>query len=134
MVAFRKALLFGCLIWVFAFAVAFALFPIRTSARPVFESIMPVALAAATVFFAHRYFTRVRARFAREGLLLGIVWMAVNLLIDLPLMLAPSPMQMGPAEYFGDIGLTYLLIPVVTTGMGLVRSQANDPPPAAGRT
>ena len=89
MVAFRKALLFGCLIWVFAFAVAFALFPIRTSARPVFESIMPVALAAATVFFAHRYFTRVRARFAREGLLLGIVWMAVNLLIDLPLMLSP---------------------------------------------
>jgi len=130
MVAFRRAILFGFLIWVIAFAVAFALFPIRTSARPLFESIMPVVLTAATVFFAYRYFRSVQAGFAREGLLLGIVWMAANVLIDLPLMLSPSPMQMTPAEYFGDIGLTYLLIPVVTTGIGLVRAQGDHTGPA----
>jgi hypothetical protein len=129
MVAFRKAVLFGFLIWLIAFAAAFILFPIRATARPLFESIMPVVLAVATVFFSEQYFRNVRGRFTREGFFLGIVWLVVNVLIDLPLMLSPSPMQMKPTEYVGDIGLTYLLIPVVTTGIGLVRAQAKDGSP-----
>lgn len=123
MVAARKALIFGVLIWVTAFAVAFAIFPVRESSRPLFESIMPVVLAATTVFFAYRYFKGVQSGFAREGLLLGLVWFATNVLIDLPLMLAPSPMQMTLGDYVGDIGLTYVLIPIITTGIGLVRAQ-----------
>jgi hypothetical protein len=122
-VAPRKALLFGLFIWVTAFAVAFAIFPLREAARPLFESIMPVVLAALTVFFAHRYFGHVQGGFVREGALLGVVWMAVNVGIDLPLMLSPSPMQMTLPEYVGDIGLTYLMIPIITTGIGLVRAQ-----------
>ena len=124
MVALRKALVFGVLVWLTAFVVAFLIFPLRESSRPVFESIMPVVLAAATVFFAVRYFRDVHDRFAREGLLLGLMWMGINLAIDLPLMLSPSPMQTTLADYVGDIGLTYFLIPTITTGIGLVRSQA----------
>jgi hypothetical protein len=123
MVAFRKALLFGLLIWVTAFVVAFAIFPVRESSRALFESIMPVVLTSATVFFAHRYFRRVKAGFAKEGLLLGTLWMGVNVGIDLPLMLTPSPMQMTLGEYLSDIGLTYLLIPIITWGIGTVRAQ-----------
>lgn len=122
MVAPRKALLFGFLVWITAFVVAFAVFPVRESSRPLFESIMPVVLAAATVFFAHRYFKGVRARFAKEGLLLGLVWMGINVAIDLPLMLSPSPMQMRLPEYVADIGLTYVLIPIITTGIGMGRA------------
>ena len=134
MVALRKALLFGLFIWITAFAVAFAIFPVRESSRPLFESIMPVVLSAATVFFAHRYFRHVHRGFQREGVLLGLVWLATNVVIDLPLMLAPSPMQMTLAEYFGDIGLTYALIPIITTGMGLVRAQAGPGPSSADAT
>lgn len=126
MVSWRKAVLFGFLIWVAAFAVAFAIFPIRESSRPLFESIMPVVLSAATVFFAHRYFRQVHRGFLREGLLLGLVWLGINVVIDLPLMLGPGPMQMTPAEYAGDIGLTYVLIPIITAGMGLVRAQGGS--------
>ena len=124
MVALRKALLFGLFIWITAFAVAFAIFPVRESSRPLFESIMPVVLVAATVFFAHRYFKHVHGEFGREGLLLGLVWLATNVVIDVPLMLAPSPMQMTLKKYIYDIGLTYLMIPIITTGMGLVRAHA----------
>ena len=131
MVSFRKAVFFGFLIWLIAFVAAFALFPVRNQARPLFESIMPVVLAMTTVFFAERYFRGVHHRFAREGLLLGVLWLVVNVLIDLPLMLTPSPMQMTLPEYVGDIGLTYLLIPVVTTGIGLVRAHGNGPSPSA---
>ncbi len=123
MVSWRRALLFGFFVWLVAFLVAFAIFQIRESSRPLFESIMPVVLATATVFFAQRYFIHVGARFRREGLFLGLVWMGVNVAIDVPLMLSPSPMQMTLGEYLADIGLTYAMIPVITAGMGLVRAQ-----------
>jgi hypothetical protein len=124
MVALRRALLFGVLIWLIAFLVAFGIYPIRESSRPLFESIMPVVLTLATVFFAQRYFSGVRAGFVREGLLIGLVWMGTNIVIDLPLMLSPSPMQMTLADYVADIGVTYALIPIITTGIGFVRAQA----------
>lgn len=132
MVAFRRALLSGCAIWLIGFVSAFALFPVREAARPLFESIMPVVLAVATVFFAHRCFKATRGSFTRHGFLLGVLWMGISVLVDLPLMLSPSPMQMTLAEYVGDIGVTYLLIPVITTGMGLARAQADAPPPSGG--
>jgi hypothetical protein len=47
MTSLRKALFYGVLVWLIPFAVAFLIFPLRQSARPLFESIMPVALAAA---------------------------------------------------------------------------------------
>jgi hypothetical protein len=126
MVAPRKAILFGVYIWVTAFAVAFAIFPLRESSRPLFESIMPVVLASATVVFAHRYFKHVRDGFRREGVLLGLVWLATNVLIDLPVMLSPSPMQMTVGQYIRDIGLTYVMIPIITAGMGLVRAEGES--------
>lgn len=126
MVSPRKALLFGVLIWLIAFLVAFAIYPIRESYRPLFESIMPVVLTLGTVFFAHRYLKGVQAGAGREGLLIGLLWMATNIIIDLPLMLSPSPMQMTLADYFADIGVTYALIPIITTGMGFTSAQAGE--------
>lgn len=78
----KRVLLYGILIWLTAFVVAFAIFPVRESSHPLFESIMPVVTAGATVFFAVRYFRSVQKRLAREGLLLGLVWMAINVVID----------------------------------------------------
>lgn len=128
MFSHRKALLFGFFIWLIAFGLAFALFPVRTRARPLFESIMPVVLAAEAVAFGSWYFRGVHTAFVREGILLGSVWMGVNVLMDLPLMLSPSPMQMTLGEYISDIGLTYLLLPLVTTGIGLGRGLGEGRP------
>jgi hypothetical protein len=126
MVSFRKAVLYGFLIWLIAFAVAFAIFPIRESWRALFESIMPVAVAVATVTFAVIYFRRVKAGFLREGVSLGTLWFAINVLIDLPLMLN-GPINMTLMEYVADIGLTYLIIPTIAIGIGLVLERANRP-------
>ncbi|MGH7675162.1 MAG: hypothetical protein ACREMV_07805, partial [Gemmatimonadales bacterium] len=52
MVSLRKALLYGLFIWLITFGVAFAIFPLRASARPLFESVMPVALACSVVALA----------------------------------------------------------------------------------
>lgn len=119
MAAKGKAVLFGFLIWLIAFVVAFLIFPLRESARPLFESIMPVVLASATAAFGALYVRGVQQRFLREGIVLGCLWLAINVLIDLPLMLIGGPMQMTLGQYVSDIGLTYLIIPAVTIGIGL---------------
>ena len=122
MVAGVRAIFYGILIWVAVFIVAMAVFSFRESNRPLFESIMPVAVTAATVFFAQLYFTRVEKDFVKEGVMLGLVWLAINILIDLP-MVFNGPLQMTLPEYFADIGLTYLIIPVITLSTGLASAR-----------
>jgi hypothetical protein len=119
MAARRKAILFGFLVWLAAFAAAFLIYPIRESSRPLFESIMPVVVAMATAACAVLYFRGVSRSYGREGLVLGCLWLAMNWLIDMPLMLAGGPMQMTVGQYVADIGLTYLVIPAITVGIGL---------------
>jgi hypothetical protein len=110
----------GVLIWLIAFAVAFALFPVRQANRPLFESIMPVVIAVATVFFGVRHLRGVGTDFVLAGFVMGVVWLAINIVIDLPLFLLAGPMQTTLGDYLADIGVTYLMIPVITTGLGAV--------------
>jgi hypothetical protein len=119
MASLRKAVLYGMLVWLVPFAVAFLIFPLRQSARPLFESIMPVAVAGAVVGFAVSYFRLVTTTFVREGLRLGVLWLLISVAIDAPLMLFGGPMQTTLAQYVADIGVTYLLMPVITLGLGM---------------
>lgn len=119
MKSIKLAFFYGFLVWVIPFVVAFLIFPLRTSDRPFFESIMPVAATVATVIFAVLYFKKVEANFLKEGILLGIVFFAVSIVIDL-LMFSKGPMAMPFLDYIKDIGFTYLLIPTITIGMGYI--------------
>jgi hypothetical protein len=117
-----KALGLGALVWLVPFVIAFLAFPLRTSARPTFESILSVAVAAAAVLFGLLYLRHVESNAVREGLVLGLLWLVTCVAIDAPLMLLGGPMQMSLGEYMGDIGLTYVGIPAITTGLGVARS------------
>ena len=119
MTSIRRAILFGFLIWLIPFVVAFVIFPLRESARPLFESIMPVSVAAATVVLGVLYFRQIAHDYVRQGILIGAIWLVMCLLIDMPLMLFGGPMQMTLWEYVSDIGITYLMIPAITIGMGV---------------
>jgi hypothetical protein len=118
MSSWGRAIGFGFLAWVIPFVVAFIVFPLRASARPVFESIMAVTVAGTAVGLGLRYLQRVPAARAREGLVVGWLWFGMCVLVDTPLMLLGGPMQMSLGAYFGDIGLTYVTIPLVTWGLG----------------
>jgi hypothetical protein len=123
MTSIKRALLFGLLVWLIPFAVAFVIFPIHESSRPLFESIMPVTISLATVLFGVIYLRQVTQQPLREGIAIGLIWLMMSLLIDMPLMLLGGPMQMTLPEYIADIGVTYLMIPVITIGMGAVVGQ-----------
>jgi len=122
MKSWKRALGLGFLAWLIPFVVAMFAFPIRESARPLFESIMAVAVTATAVALGLAYLRRVDHGFVREGLQLGLIWFAMCVLIDAPLMLFGGPMKMSFGAYMADIGLTYVVIPVVTCGLAAART------------
>jgi len=115
--SFKLVLLYGFLLWLIPFAVAIVILPLKTSAPPLFESIMPVVLTVCAVFFSNLYFKRAETRFLKEGVLLGIIWLVISLVIDL-LLFMWGPMKMTFVNYMMDIGLTYLIFPAITIGFG----------------
>lgn len=125
MASWRKAILFGVMIWLIPFIVAFIAFPLKESWRSLFESVMALTLSIVVVACALRYFSRVKTAFLREGIRLGILWFAISVVIDLPLMLSP-PINYTLAEYAADIGLTYLMMPAITVGIALAISRKSQ--------
>lgn len=117
MKSIKKTLLYGFLIWLIPFIIAFLIFPIRESNRALFESIMPIVITICVVFFAAVYFKKLEDNFLKEGVLIGIVWLVMSFGIDL-IMFMQGPMKMSFINYAMDIGLTYLIIPTITVGFG----------------
>lgn len=118
----KQALLFGVILWLVPFLLAFIIFPLRQDDRVFFESIMPVTLAVTTALLGVRYFVRTEKVAVEEGFILGLTWMVISLLIDYPFF-SYGPMKMDYSMYWKDIGFTYLIIPAVTTGLSFVASQ-----------
>jgi hypothetical protein len=121
-----KIILYGFLVWLVPFAVSFIIFPLRASMRPLFESIMPLVLTIIVVILAYYYLKDLETNLVKEGVLIGLSWLAINLIIDLMLFLPASPMHMNILDYFMDIGLTYIIIPVITVGMGIMANNKSE--------
>lgn len=115
---YLKIILFGFLVWLVPFVVSFFIYPLKTVGNPLFESIMLLVITIMVVALAYLYLKDIKTDFIREGVIIGVVWFIINIAIDLVLFLPPSPMQMSLTNYMMDIGITYLMIPVITIGMG----------------
>jgi hypothetical protein len=113
---FGRVLGYGFLVWLFPFVVSFFVFPFHESWRSLFESVMAVAVVVATVACGLAYFRKAPPAGLRDGLLVGGLWWLISVGIDLPLFSA-GPMKTTLTEYFADIGLTYVAIPVITLGL-----------------
>jgi hypothetical protein len=118
MTAWKRAILLGLLVWLLPFVVAFAALAIKQSWRSLFESIMPLTLAIVVVGCGNAYLRRVPQCSVAEAARLGLLWLAISVAIDLPLMLSP-PISYTPSEYAADIGLTYVMMPVITIGLAV---------------
>jgi hypothetical protein len=117
---------YGLLIWGIPFAVSFAVFPFREGWRSLFESVMAVTVAIVATALAYDHLRRLPAAGAAAGLIAGLVWMAISVVVDLPLMLL-QPIGMPLSEYLADIGLTYLMIPAIATGIGAAFAHMQKP-------
>lgn len=113
-----KALFHGFLVWLIPFLAAFPIFPLKAGHPLVFKALMSVILATVTVWAGRRYLSQVRAIGARTGLLLGVCWMGISILLDVPVFVLGF--KMPPLTYLTEIAAAYLALPVITWGQASV--------------
>ncbi len=119
---YLKIGLLGFFVWLIPFVVSVLIFPLRAMQRPLFESIMPVVIAIWTVFFAVIYLSGLKSGFQKEGILIGVAWFLMSIILDL-LIFVDGPIKMSLWDYALDVPVTYLMIPTITFGFGYLMEQ-----------
>jgi HEPN domain-containing protein len=118
---FRWAVLSGFGVWLAPFVAGVALSGVRANDRIFFETLMPIVLSVTAVVFLV-----IRPKAAASvgaGLVLGMTWLVISICLDL-LMFMWGPMKMSFIDYTKDIGLAYLMYPVIAAGAGWLSQKA----------
>ncbi|MCK4938014.1 MAG: hypothetical protein KAR85_05375 [Methanosarcinales archaeon] len=122
---YLKIVLFGFLIWLIPFIAGFPFVdPSGNFLIPetFFKSIMIVVGGLTGVTLAVIYFKEIGKDHVRVGVTLGVVWLMINLGLDL-VFVSVGFFPMTITQYFTDIGLRYLILPIYTIGMGYALKQ-----------
>jgi hypothetical protein len=122
---FLRLLLFGFMSWLLTFGASVCLFPLKKGNERLFEMVMGLVLTTCAVLFTSLYFHQRKGAFLREGIFLGVAFVACNILFDLPMFMA-GPMQMPLLRYLGDIGMAYLSMPIISIGFGYALQKYRD--------
>nr|WP_321418215.1 hypothetical protein [uncultured Methanomethylovorans sp.] len=67
-------------------------------------------------FLLVSYFKNINSEYYREGIVVGLTWFTINILLDLLILVQMSGMSI--TDYFSQIGLRYIVIPVMTVTIG----------------
>jgi len=114
-----KNILFGILSWLIPFGVSFLFY------KPDGELVVGYATFKSTImvigiisgcYLLFRYFIFVDNDFIRHGVIVGLSWFAINIILD-TVILIPI-MKTTFADYFMSIGLSYIGIPSISIVMG----------------
>jgi hypothetical protein len=124
MKAFGTSVMFGILLWAVVFVSSIFIFPLKASNPPFFETLISIFLVLLTFAVAFFYFSKKEINI-KTALAAGITWMIVNISIDLP-MFSYGPMKKPFSDYMTDIGLTYLIIPIITVGTALISGKTKQ--------
>jgi len=114
-----KNIFLGFLSWLIPFAVSFVFY------KPGGELIVPYATFKSTImvvgiiagcYLLFRYFKFLDNDFIRNGVIVGLSWFAINIILD-ALILIPI-MKTSFSDYFMSIGLSYISIPIISVTIG----------------
>ena len=118
---FLKITFFGLLLWVIGFVIGFVIWPIHDSNFMLFKTIMIVLSILSGMILLIIYFNKVQGDYLKEGIIVGINWLVVNLLLDLLVLVLMLKTPAG--QYFIEVGIRYLDIPIITNGVGFLLSK-----------
>jgi hypothetical protein len=109
----KIGILYGFLVWLIPFLISYAIYPLKTSNNPLFETIMPLVLVLIGSIFLYLYYKKDTEYSYLKGLEIGLIFFAVSIIVDLCLFME-GPMKMSFTNYMIDIGLTYLIYPIIS--------------------
>jgi len=115
-----RIIVYGIILWLVPFISGFPFVDAQgnfTISETFFKTIMILVGSVVSVILAVKYFKNVEGDYVREGIMLGFAWMIINWTLDLILVYVGF-FPMGVTQYYTDIGLRYLCMPIYTIGMG----------------
>lgn len=118
-----KTITFGILLWLVPFVVSLFFFSSNGELaidQLTFRTIMLLTLAFTLTGLTWFYFKSITTDFVKSALQLGLIWLVVNWVLDLLVLVAVfgNPLD----EWLVATGARYVMIPIVTTLVGLVVS------------
>ncbi|MFN0299989.1 MAG: hypothetical protein ACKVQU_06505 [Burkholderiales bacterium] len=124
--------LYGFLTWLVPFAVSVLM--MTRDGQPVlpigtFKSLTIVVGSAVGAWLLVRVFRR-RPIYKPAGLVVGLLWIGINIGLDLLILLPMTKMSLP--DYFGDIALRYLVIPIMAPPPQESADQVGRRGPTAG--
>ena len=116
-----KILFYGFLVWLIPFLVSWPLY--SPKGEPLYDlqvikSVLIVVGSLVGALLALRYFRETEKDFAKEGAVLGISWFIINSVLDI-IVLVSLLKGMDLFTWAGQIGIRYLVIPIMTIAMGM---------------
>lgn len=118
MKSYIRILILGFLSWFIPYIASFLFFSrqgVLQIDQGLFKSIMVVVGNLSGVWLLAIYFKRETGDYLRKGVLVGLIWLAMNWVLDFAALLPLSHQPLR--DYMYQIGLRYLAIPIISIGM-----------------
>lgn len=114
-----RNILYGFLAWLIPFVTSIFFYTregVLTIDVFLFKTIMIVVGSTSAAFLLISYFKKIVTSYLKEGIIVGLTWFGINILLDLLVLIPMSGMSV--TDYFTQIGLRYLVIPVMSIMVG----------------
>jgi hypothetical protein len=116
---FVKNIFYGFLAWLIPFVASFFFYTSEgklTVDLSFFKCIMIVVGSISAAALLISYFKKIDSGYMKEGIVVGVTWFSINILLDLLILVPMSGMTV--ADYFMKIGLGYIVIPAMSITVG----------------
>jgi hypothetical protein len=116
---YLKIALYGFIAWLVPFVSAFFFYTREGKLNIdifLFKTIMIVVGSVTGAFLLVSYFKEINLDYLKEGILVGVIWFCLNILLDLVVLIPMSHMPIS--DYFTQIGLRYLAMPAMSIAVG----------------
>jgi len=114
----KRAFIYGFLLWLLPFVISIAVFPLKKPEPVLFQSLMVVLSVFLVIIFSVHYFQKIKGNL-KEGIFLGVIFLLISLFFDFFFFIR-GPIKMSVLSYVKEIGITYLVYPIITIGFGFV--------------
>ena len=115
-----QIIIFGLLIWLIPTIISFLISYLNILS--LFDIIVAVVVAATVIGFSYLYFKDIDGNFVREGIIIGVIWVLVSIILDLVLIIV-GVTKLSLANYVIYVAPVYIIIPAITIGFGLYKDQ-----------
>ncbi len=116
-----KIINYGLLVWLIPSLITVILGPF-IAAMNIFEIVSAAAIAVIVIIFSYLYFKGITEDFIKEGILIGIIWLVISIVLDIILVLLGIS-QLTLTNYAMYVAPLYIIIPAITIGLGLYMNQ-----------